>query len=240
MVRAAGHYLNSQKCLISVNYPSSHRVFTWAHFCVQCQAMRLRSGLLLRSGFPNRAGSRSSRKNRSWARKKTCRNSDPRLPFCADWRRLECSPDNHLRDHSIAANGSNTMDAVVVIIFGKCLRGPWPIRRSMALHWRSDQHNRNNQRKMVRGRGQSYRWRNRTEVFQAGYGESARVFRACARSLAPSAGEVLGTTRRNEWRDQAKPQQARELLAPVYGWFTEGFDTLDLKEGKALLDALTA
>ena len=32
------------------------------------------------------------------------------------------------------------------------------------------------------------------------------------------------------------PQRARELLAPVYGWFTEGFDTLDLKEAKALLD----
>ena len=40
------------------------------------------------------------------------------------------------------------------------------------------------------------------------------------------------------WRDQGKVQQARELLAPVYGWFTEGFDTLDLKEAKALLDAL--
>ena len=37
------------------------------------------------------------------------------------------------------------------------------------------------------------------------------------------------------WRDQGKVQQARELLAPVYGWFTEGFDTLDLKEAKALL-----
>jgi predicted ATPase len=40
------------------------------------------------------------------------------------------------------------------------------------------------------------------------------------------------------WRSQGKPQQARELLAPVYGWFTEGFDTLDLKEAKALLDEL--
>jgi predicted ATPase len=38
------------------------------------------------------------------------------------------------------------------------------------------------------------------------------------------------------WREQGKPQQARELVAPVYGWFTEGFDTLDLKEAKALLD----
>ena len=40
------------------------------------------------------------------------------------------------------------------------------------------------------------------------------------------------------WRDQGKVQQARELLAPVYGWFTEGFDTLDLKEAKALLEQL--
>ena len=42
------------------------------------------------------------------------------------------------------------------------------------------------------------------------------------------------------WRDQGKVQQARELLAPVYGWFAEGFDTRDLKEAKALLDALGA
>jgi predicted ATPase/class 3 adenylate cyclase len=41
------------------------------------------------------------------------------------------------------------------------------------------------------------------------------------------------------WRDQGKPHQARELLAPVYGWFTEGFETLDLKEAKALLEALS-
>jgi predicted ATPase len=40
------------------------------------------------------------------------------------------------------------------------------------------------------------------------------------------------------WRDQGKPQQARDLLAPVYAWFTEGFDTLDLKQAKALLDEL--
>ena len=40
------------------------------------------------------------------------------------------------------------------------------------------------------------------------------------------------------WRDQGKRAQAHDLLAPVYGWFTEGFDTLDLKEAKALLDEL--
>jgi predicted ATPase len=42
------------------------------------------------------------------------------------------------------------------------------------------------------------------------------------------------------WRDQGKRDEARNLLAPVYGWFTEGFDTLDLKEAKALLDELVA
>ena len=40
------------------------------------------------------------------------------------------------------------------------------------------------------------------------------------------------------WRDQGRRDEARDLLAPVYGWFTEGFDTLDLKEAKALLDEL--
>jgi predicted ATPase len=42
------------------------------------------------------------------------------------------------------------------------------------------------------------------------------------------------------WRDQGKVQQARELLGPVYGWFTEGFDTRDLKEAKVLLEELAA
>jgi predicted ATPase len=42
------------------------------------------------------------------------------------------------------------------------------------------------------------------------------------------------------WRDQGRRQQAHDLLAPVYGWFTEGFDTLDLKEAKTLLEQLKA
>jgi predicted ATPase len=40
------------------------------------------------------------------------------------------------------------------------------------------------------------------------------------------------------WRDQGKRTEARDLLAPIYGWFTEGFDTPDLKEAKALLGEL--
>jgi len=40
------------------------------------------------------------------------------------------------------------------------------------------------------------------------------------------------------WGEQGRRTEARELLAPVYGWFTEGFDTADLKNAKALLDTL--
>jgi predicted ATPase len=40
------------------------------------------------------------------------------------------------------------------------------------------------------------------------------------------------------WSDHGRRAEARDLLAPVYGWFTEGFDTPDLKEAKALLDQL--
>jgi hypothetical protein len=40
------------------------------------------------------------------------------------------------------------------------------------------------------------------------------------------------------WRDQGRQDEARDLPAPVYDWFTEGFDTLDLKKAKALLDEL--
>ena len=40
------------------------------------------------------------------------------------------------------------------------------------------------------------------------------------------------------WRNQGKRTEARDLLTPIYGWFTEGFDTPVLKEAKALLDEL--
>jgi predicted ATPase len=60
--------------------------------------------------------------------------------------------------------------------------------------------------------------------------------------IAPFLNGRFGDTRAMSlarlWCDQGKSQQARELLAPVYGWFTEGFDTRDLKEAKALLDEL--
>src|SRR5262249_20335805 len=48
---------------------------------------------------------------------------------------------------------------------------------------------------------------------------------------------AMGLSRR--WQQQGKQAEARALLAPIYNWFTEGFDTADLQEAKALLDELT-
>ena len=83
-------------------------------------------------------------------------------------------------------------------------------------------------------------------VFLRGLGSPAEevenAFRT-ALQVAEEQGAFLlklraATSLARLWRDQDKSQQARELLAPVYGWFTEGFDTRDLKEAKALLDTL--
>jgi predicted ATPase len=73
------------------------------------------------------------------------------------------------------------------------------------------------------------------DAAEAAFGEAIEV--SCgqqARLLELRAATSMARL----WRDQGKRQQARELLAPVYGWFTEGFNTLDLKEAKALLDEL--
>jgi predicted ATPase len=62
-----------------------------------------------------------------------------------------------------------------------------------------------------------------------------------ARSQQAKSWELrAATSLARLWRDEGKRDQARDLLAPVYGWFTEGFDTLDLKEAKALLGALAS
>jgi predicted ATPase len=65
----------------------------------------------------------------------------------------------------------------------------------------------------------------------------------CLRRITVSVS-TDGNSAHNEpaclWRDQGKVRQARELLAPVYRWFTEGIDTRDLKEAKALLEELAS
>jgi hypothetical protein len=66
----------------------------------------------------------------------------------------------------------------------------------------------------------------------------SEVRRTARRAAETPAKLAMSMTRL--WRDQGKPQHRRELLAPIYGWFTEGFDTLDLKKAEALLAELYA
>ena len=62
-----------------------------------------------------------------------------------------------------------------------------------------------------------------------------------ARAQEAKSWELRAATSMTQlWRDQGKRDEAHDLLAPIYGWFTEGFDMLDLKEAKALIDELGA
>jgi predicted ATPase len=54
----------------------------------------------------------------------------------------------------------------------------------------------------------------------------------------PSPPRPYATSLARLWQQQDKRQDASALLAPVYGWFTEGFDTADLHEAKAMLETL--
>jgi predicted ATPase len=80
-------------------------------------------------------------------------------------------------------------------------------------------------------------------LWRRGNPEAAEEFYRTALSIAEEQEAKLWELRAAAslarlWRDQGKRGKARDLLAPVYGWFTEGFDTLDLKEARALLDEL--
>jgi predicted ATPase len=85
-------------------------------------------------------------------------------------------------------------------------------------------------------------------VFLRSLGAPAEEVESALRTalqIAEEQGALLlklraATSLAHFWLDQGKVQQARELLAPVYGWFTEGFDTRDLKDAKALLEELAA
>jgi predicted ATPase len=85
-------------------------------------------------------------------------------------------------------------------------------------------------------------------VFLRSLGSSAEEIESALRTaleLSEEQGAFLlklraATSLARLWRDQGRRQEARDLLAPIHGWFTEGFDTLDLEEAKALLDELHA
>jgi predicted ATPase len=71
--------------------------------------------------------------------------------------------------------------------------------------------------------------------------DEKRAGRAPTRRIPPIALEAVmraATSLGRLWGEQGRRVEARDLLAPVYGWFSEGFDTADLKEAKTLLDEL--
>jgi len=86
--------------------------------------------------------------------------------------------------------------------------------------------------------------RNKGELLvRQGHAEAAEELYYKALTIAEQQGAKLWELRATAslarlWHDQGRRAEARDLLAPVYGWFTEGFDTPDLKEAKALLDEL--
>jgi predicted ATPase len=112
----------------------------------------------------------------------------------------------------------------------------------LALYWRGKNCSRNHEGAVVRSRDPSHRREIALKSAKPEAGKAEAYFEHAlavarqqqAKSWEPRAAMSLARL----WRSQGKVREARELLAPVYGWFTEGFDTRDLKEAKALLEEL--
>ena len=143
--------------------------------------------------------------------------------------------------HRTTANGHFICHSFVAL--GTRPRRTWAIRGGLALHRRSDDGGRDNRRKVVRGGYLS----NGGEIEMMSPSPTRRKRRriSSVRSPCPQAeGKVVGAARGDEHGSTvARSGQTATRprpLAPIYGWFTEGFDTLDLKEAKALLDELHA
>jgi predicted ATPase len=87
----------------------------------------------------------------------------------------------------------------------------------------------------LRVRGDIRRRQGEEELAEADFRDAI----ALAREMSAKAWELrAATSLARLWRHQGKRAEARDLLAPIYDWFTEGFDTQDLKEAKVLLDEL--
>ena len=89
----------------------------------------------------------------------------------------------------------------------------------------------------IRVRGEIRRRQGEDEPAEADFRDAI----ALAREMSAKAWELrAATSLARLWRDQGWRAEARDLLAPIYSWFTEGFNTADLKEAKTLLEALNA
>ena len=94
-------------------------------------------------------------------------------------------------------------------------------------HWRPE---------TLRLRGEIRRQQGEEELAEADFRDAITL----AREMSTKAWELrAATSLARLWRDQGQRAEARDLLSPIYDWFTEGFDTADLKDAKALLDELS-
>jgi predicted ATPase len=88
-----------------------------------------------------------------------------------------------------------------------------------------------------------HRLRGRLLVARGQHDEGETCFRRAIEVSRRQRAKMLelraATSLARLWSDGDKNAEARDLLAPIYGWFTEGFDTPDLKQAKALLEQLT-
>ena len=107
----------------------------------------------------------------------------------------------------------------------------------MHCRWSRGRESAGSKRELHRHKGQL--------LLRQGYSEAAEELYCKALSIAREQEAKLWELRATASlarlrRDHGRHGEARDLFTPVYGWFTEGFDTLDLKEAKALLDTLDA
>ena len=144
----------------------------------------------------------------------------------------------------MAFNRGDSVATIGSVLFGECLCGNRSIRRCLPHHYRSDD-----------GSGKTKECSCEAEVHRVA-GEIAlkspepdaakaeayfeRALAVAHQQQAKSWELRAAMSMARLWRDPGKRDEARDLLAPVYGWFTEGFDTLDLKEAKALLEELAS
>jgi hypothetical protein len=171
-------------------------------------------------------------------------NDASRFAIGLDRPSLESSRINVLRDLRMAVHGLNIVDAVLFIKFGEGL-------------WELDQFDdawRCIGKAMTAVEAAKESW-SEAEVHRIA-GEVALMSPDADAAKAETCFKrALSTAREQQakswelraamsmarlWRDRSKRLEALDLLASVYGWFTEGFDTLDLKEAKGLLDELAS
>ena len=153
------------------------------------------------------------------------------------------SPDDHLRDRGISVHGVNSVGSDYLSVLDQSPRASsaqfddaWrcideaatAVERSKESWCEAEVHR-------IAGEIELMSPERDAAKAQAHFERALEIARAQqARSWELRAATSLARL----WRDQGRRAEARDLLAPVYGWFTEGFDTLDLKEAKALLEEL--